>query len=107
MYARENETVSDACVWDVVFETNTGEEVDGGELPLLTAAFYNLSNSSFSSLGTSVTEVCRRKHSYMLKNAVKCYKHSCYRALDKKNCSRVLETSYMAVLSGFSLFDCC
>lgn len=75
MYARQNETVSDTCVWDVVFETNTGEEEDGGELPLLTSAFYNMSNSSFSTLGTSVTEVCRRKHSHVFKNIVKCFEH--------------------------------
>lgn len=75
MYARQNETVSDTCVWDVVFETNTGAEEDGGELSLLTSAFYNMSNSSFSTLGTSVTEVCRRKYSYVFKNTVKCLKH--------------------------------
>ncbi|CAM9683879.1 unnamed protein product, partial [Hapterophycus canaliculatus] len=53
--ARENETVSETCVWDVVFETNTGEEGNGGELPLLTAAFYNITNSSYTDLGTTGT----------------------------------------------------
>lgn len=56
--ARENETISDTCVWDVIFETNTGEEDSGGELPLLTAAFYNVTNSSHTDLGTTGTQVC-------------------------------------------------
>lgn len=55
--ARENETVSETCIWDVEFQTNTGEEEDGGELPLLTAAFYNVTNSSFSDFSTSGAQV--------------------------------------------------
>lgn len=93
MYARENETVLDTCIWDVVFETNTGEEGDGGELPLLTSAFYNMSNSSYSTLGTSVTEVCRRNYSYKLKKRRQMFRISCYRPLDKNEASRLLETS--------------
>lgn len=58
MFARENETVSDTCFWDVVFETNTGAEMDAGELPLLTAAFYDMDNSTYGDLSTNVVEVC-------------------------------------------------
>lgn len=57
VHARENETTSETCTWDVVFETNTGLEGDGGELPLITAAFYNITNSSYSDLDTTVTQV--------------------------------------------------
>lgn len=107
MYARENETVSDTCVWDVVFKANTGEEVDGGELPLLTSAFYNMSNSSFSTLDTSVTEVCRGGHSHVLKYTVKCLQQSCYRALDKKKACGVFETNpIVTVLSVSGRFRC-
>ncbi|CAM9800578.1 unnamed protein product [Ectocarpus sp. 6 AP-2014] len=56
VHARENETTSETCTWDLVFETNTGLEGDGGELPLITAAFYNITNSSYSDLDTTVTQ---------------------------------------------------
>lgn len=58
MFARENETVSDTCYWDIVFETNTGAEVDAGRLPLLTTAFYDMDNSTYGNLSTNVVEVC-------------------------------------------------
>lgn len=50
--------MDDTCVWDIVFDTNTGNEEDGGQLPLLTAAFYDLDNSSYGDLGNATVEVC-------------------------------------------------
>lgn len=57
MYARENETMDDSCVWDIMFDTNTGNEEDGGQLPLLMAAFYDLDNSSYGDLSNATVKV--------------------------------------------------
>ena len=63
VHARENETVEDACTWDVVFETNAGEEERGGELPLLSAAFYDVDSFSHGNLTTSAIYVSNNKNS--------------------------------------------
>lgn len=48
----------DVCTYEVVFETNTGEDGVAGKLPLLKTAFYDTDTSTTTTvLGTSATEV--------------------------------------------------
>lgn len=55
--ARNSQTANDTCVWDITFVTNTGEDVDNGELPLMMAGFYDVKNSSYGILSSDVAEV--------------------------------------------------
>lgn len=76
VYARENETVGNTCIWDVVFEMNTGEQEDDGELPLLTTSFYDIDNSSHGSLSTSVVDVSYVSDEYIHHHSRRCGVHT-------------------------------
>lgn len=41
--------VAGSCEWDVVFDSNTGQERNGGQLPLLEADYNRSSYGEFSS----------------------------------------------------------
>lgn len=62
VHAREKEIVDGSCVWDVVFETNTGREEDGGELPLLEAFLYDLKSSSYGMISASLVDVSSHRY---------------------------------------------
>lgn len=55
--ARESEAVDGTCTWFVSFDTNTGREEDGGELPLLEASFYDFNRSSYGQFSSSIVDV--------------------------------------------------